>query len=96
MGTNGICSYSSSSIFWILVKHYPNLKYIPSDYHSDTPHSPEEMNNSYHYFVFKHKTNNSLHQKIKVFFIEHHKSVMMFWLDTSIRLNHTGYHIYQG
>jgi len=82
-------------VFLDIAKQYPNLKYIPSDYHSDTPHTPEEMVNSYHYFA-EHQSQNGFMSEDKSFFHRAQQVGYNIWLDTTIRLNHTGYHIYQG
>ena len=82
-------------VFIDIAKQYPGLKYIPSDYHSDTPHTPEEVNNSYHYFM-EHQTQNGFMSEDKSFFHRAKQVGYDIWLDTSIKLNHTGYHIYQG
>lgn len=82
-------------VFLDIAKQYPGLKYVPSDYHSDTPHTSAEMNNSYHYFA-EHKSQNGFMSEDKSFFHRASQVGYDIWLDTSIRLNHTGYHIYQG
>jgi hypothetical protein len=82
-------------VFLDIAKQYPGLKYVPSDYHSDTPHTSSEMNNSYHYFA-EHKSQNGFMSEDKSFFYRALQVGYNIWLDTSIRLNHTGYHIYQG
>ena len=82
-------------VFLDIAKQYPNLKYIPSDYHSDTPHTPAEMNNSYHYFA-EHQHQNGFMSEDKSFFHRAQSVGYNIWLDTSIKLSHTGYHIYQG
>lgn len=82
-------------VFLDIAKQYPNLKYIPSDYHSDTPHTPAEMNNSYHYFA-EHQSQNGFMSEDKSFFHRAQQVGYNIWLDTSIKLSHTGYHIYQG
>ena len=71
------------------------LKYIPSDYHSDTPHSKAEFENSYHYFS-EMRLGTSFASEDKSFFYRAQKVGYDIWLDTTIKLNHTGYHIYQG
>ena len=83
------------NVFINITKKYPGLKYIPSDYHSDTPHTEAEMNNSYHYFA-EHRTENSFMSEDKSFFHRAQEVGHTIWLDTTIKLNHTGYHIYQG
>lgn len=82
-------------VFLDIAKHYPNLKYVPSNYHSDTPHSPEEMNNSFHFFA-EQQSENGFMSEDKSFFHRAKQVGYNIFLDTSIRLNHTGYHIYQG
>ena len=82
-------------VFLDIARHHPNLKYVPSDYHSDTPHSPEEMNNSFHFFA-EQQSDNGFMSEDKSFFYRAQKVGYNIFLDTSIRLNHTGYHIYQG
>ena len=82
-------------VFLDIAKHYPNLKYVPSDYHSDTPHSPEEMNNSFHFFA-EQQSENGFMSEDKSFFHRAKQVGYNMFLDTSIKLNHTGYHIYQG
>lgn len=82
-------------VFLDIAKQYPNLKYTPSDYHSDTPHTPAEMNNSYHYFA-EHQHQNGFMSEDKSFFHRAQSVGYNIWLDTSIKLSHTGYHIYQG
>ena len=82
-------------VFLDIAKQYPGLKYIPSDYHSDTPHTSAEMNNSYHYFA-EHRSQNGFMSEDKSFFHRAQQVGYNIWLDTTIKLNHTGYHIYQG
>lgn len=82
-------------VFLDIAKQNPDLKYIPSDEHSDTPHTQSEINNSYHYFA-EHKFNNGFMSEDKSFFYRAQQVGYDVWLDTTIRLNHTGYHIYQG
>ena len=82
-------------VFLDIARHYPNLKYIPSDYHSDTPHSHAEMNNSFHFFA-EQQSENGFMSEDKSFFHRAKQVGYNMFLDTSIRLNHTGYHIYQG
>lgn len=80
-------------VFIDIARQYPGLKYIPSDYHSEEPHSEGEMNNSYHYFA-ELKQGNGFMSEDKAFF---HRATQVgydTWLDPTIKLNHTGYHIY--
>lgn len=82
-------------VFLDIAKKYPELKYIPSDYHSDTPHTSAEIDHSYHYFA-EQKIQNGFASEDKSFFHRASQVGYDIWLDTTIRLNHTGYHIYQG
>jgi glycosyltransferase involved in cell wall biosynthesis len=82
-------------VFIDIAKQNPGLKYIPSDYHSDTPHTSAELNNSYHYFA-EQQTQNGFMSEDKSFFYRAQQVGYNIWLDSTIKLNHTGYHIYQG
>ena len=82
-------------VFLDIAKQNPGLKYIPSDYHSDTPHTSAELNNSYHYFA-EHQTQNGFMSEDKSFFHRAQQVGYNIWLDPTIKLSHTGYHIYQG
>ena len=76
-----------------MAQNFPELKYIPSTDDSNVPPSQEEMNNSYHYFM-EHKENNAFMSEDKSFF---HRARMLgydVWLDTSIKLQHIGSHIF--
>ena len=80
-------------VFMDMARQYPGLKYTPSDHHSEEPHSEAEMNNSYHYFA-ELKQGNGFMSEDKAFF---HRATQVgydTWLDPTIKLNHTGYHIY--
>jgi len=82
-------------VFLDIAKQNPGLKYIPSDYHSDTPHTSAELNNSYHYFA-EQQTQNGFMSEDKSFFYRAQQVGYNIWLDPTIKLSHTGYHIYQG
>jgi len=82
-------------VFLDIAKQNPGLKYIPSDYHSDTLHTPAEMNNSYHYFA-EHQHQTGFMSEDKSFFHRAQRVGYNIWLDPTIKLSHTGYHIYQG
>lgn len=82
-------------VFLDIARANPNLRYVPSDYHSDTPHTQEEFKNSFHYFA-EHKKGDGFMSEDKAFFHRAREVGYDIWLDTTIRLNHTGYHIYQG
>lgn len=80
-------------VFIDIANHYPGLKYVPSDYNSETPHTTEELNNSYHFFA-EYKSQNGFMSEDKSFFHRAKQVGYDVWLDTTIKLNHTGYHIY--
>jgi len=80
-------------VFVDIAKQYPGLKYVPSDYNSETPHTTKELNNSYHYFA-EQKCQNGFMSEDKSFFYRAKQVGYDAWLDPSIKLNHTGYHIY--
>ena len=80
-------------VFVDIAMKYPGLKYIPSDYHTEYPHSQNEIKNSYHYFLECKKDDVFLSED-KSFFHRVNQVGYDIWLDTSIKLNHTGYHIY--
>jgi len=82
-------------VFLDISRAYPGLKYIPSDYHSDTAHTQKEIENSYHYFA-EHKIQNGFASEDKSFFYRAKEVGYDIWLDQTIKLNHTGYHIYRG
>ena len=80
-------------VFVDIAMKYPGLKYIPSDYHTEYPHSENEMKNSYHYFA-EHKIDNRYMSEDKAFFYRAQQVGYDVWMDTTLKLSHTGYHIY--
>ena len=81
------------NVFLNMAQNFPDLKYIPSTNDSNHPPTQAEMNHSYHYFM-EHKENNSFMSEDKSFF---HRARMLgydVWLDTSIKLQHIGSHIF--
>ena len=82
-------------VFLDINTHYPGLKYVPSDHHSEEPHSEGEMKNSFHHFA-ETKADGGFMSEDKAFFHRAKQVGYDAWLDTSIRLKHTGYHIYEG
>ena len=76
-----------------MAQNFPELQYIPSTDDSNVPPTEQELNNSYHYFM-EHKENNAFMSEDKSFF---HRARMLgydVWLDTSIKLQHVGSHIF--
>ena len=80
-------------VFTDISQKYPGLKYIPSQNNSEYPYSKEEMKNSYHYFA-ETKLNNQFMSEDYSFFRRVMEVGYNIWLDSSIKLLHTGYHIY--
>jgi len=80
-------------VFLDIAAHYPGLKYTPSNYHTDTAHTEKEFNNSFHYFS-EHKIGNTFASEDKSFFYRANRVGHSIWLDTTIKLEHTGYHVY--
>lgn len=81
------------NVFLNMSRHFSELKYIPPTNDSNYPPTEAELNNSYHYFA-EHKENNSFMSEDKSFF---HRARMLgydVWLDTSIKLQHIGSHIF--
>lgn len=81
------------NVFLKMSQNFPDLKYIPQIKDSNVPPTEAELNNSYHYFM-EHKENNAFMSEDKSFF---HRARMLgydVWLDTSIKLQHIGSHIF--
>lgn len=81
------------SVFLKMAQNFPELKYIPSTDDSNVSPTEKEINNSYHYFA-EQKENNTFMSEDKSFF---HRARMIgydVWLDTSIKLQHIGSHIF--
>lgn len=81
------------NVFLDMSRHFQNLKYFPPTNDSNYLPTEAELNNSYHYFA-EHKENNSFMSEDKSFF---HRARMIgydIWLDTSIKLQHVGSHIF--
>ena len=69
------------------------LKYYPATNHSSTPPTEKEYHNSYHYFLEIRKDMSFLPEDFS--FFERAKSVgYSSWLNTNIRLEHVGSHVY--
>lgn len=81
------------SVFMNMAKNFPELKYIPSTNDSNYKLTEVEMNNSYHYFM-EHKEDKSFMSEDKSFFFRARMLGYDVWLDTSIKLQHVGSHIF--
>ena len=82
-------------VFIDVAKAHPELKFTPPTDDSDVAPTEAEMNNSYHYFA-EMKRGNGFVAEDKSFFARAEKVGYDMWLDTSIALNHCGFHIYEG
>ena len=81
------------SVFVKMAQNFPDLKYIPPTKDSNVPPTEAELNNSYHYFM-EHKADNSFMSEDKSFFFRARMLGYDVWLDTSIKLQHVGSHIF--
>ena len=82
-------------VFLDVAKANPELKYKPELKDSDTPPTQAEMDNSYHYFA-ELKKGDAFVAEDKSFFARAEAVGYDMWLDTTIALNHCGFHIYEG
>ncbi len=81
-------------VFYDIASAYPELKYYPSLDDSNVKPSEAEYHNSYHYFLeYKHGT-HYMPEDISFFFRARSLGYEC-WLDTSIKLSHTGSHLFQ-
>ncbi len=80
-------------VFQDIAKRYPGLRYIPCDKSSDTPCTEAEKANSFHYFG-EMKSEVGFMSEDKSFFRRAQNVGYDMWMDTTIKLTHTGYHIY--
>jgi hypothetical protein len=77
-----------------MAQNFPELKYIPPTDDSNVPPTPQELNNSYHYFM-EQKVDNAFMSEDKSFFYRARMLEYDVWLDTSIQLQHIGSHIFK-
>ena len=81
------------NVFLNMAQKFPHLKYTPSDRDSNYPPTKEEINNSYHFF-HEEKVGDAFKSEDQSFF---HRARMLgydVWLDTTIKLQHVGSHIF--
>ena len=76
-----------------MAQSFPELKYIPSEGDSNIPPTQSEIDNSYHFFM-EHKKDNSYMSEDKSFFYRASMIGYDIWLDTTIKLQHIGSHIF--
>jgi len=82
------------SVFERMSQAYPHLKQIPPGDDSNYPVTEKELHNSYHYFA-EEKVDGGFKSEDMSFF---HRATQIgydVWLDTTIKLSHTGSHIFQ-
>ena len=80
-------------VFQDIAKQYPGLRYMPCDKSSDTPSTDAEKANSFHFFA-ELKNDDGYMSEDKAFFRRAENVGYDVWMDTTIQLTHTGYHIY--
>lgn len=81
------------NVFIKMAQNYPELKYIPPNDDSNIPPSQAEIDNSYHFFM-EHKRGDAFMSEDKSFF---HRAINLgydIWLDTTVKLQHLGSHIF--
>ena len=81
------------NVFLNMAQRFPHLKYTPSAGDSNYPPTPEEVNNSYHFF-HEEKVGDAFKSEDQSFF---HRAGMIgydVWLDTTIKLQHVGSHVF--
>jgi len=89
----GFCLIKRKVFESIQQKHGEELHYYPPTNNSSTPPTEKEYHNSYHYFLEIRKDMSFLPEDFS--FFERAKSVgHSSWLNSSIRLEHVGSHVY--
>jgi glycosyltransferase involved in cell wall biosynthesis len=83
------------NVFTDIAQKFPYLKYVPSTKDSNYPPTESEMNNSYHYFA-EEKIEDSFVSEDKSFFYRARMTGYTHWLDTTIKLQHIGSHVFTG
>jgi len=89
----GFCLIKRKVFESIQQRYSEELKYYPATNNSSTPPTEKEYHNSYHYFLEIRKDMSFLPEDFS--FFERAKSVgYSSWLNSSIRLEHVGSHVY--
>ena len=89
----GFCLIKRKVFEGIQQRYGEELKYYPATNNSSTPPTEKEYHNSYHYFLEIRKDMSFLPEDFS--FFERAKSVgYSSWLNSSIRLEHVGSHVY--
>lgn len=89
----GFCLIKRKVFESISQRYAEELKYYPSTDSSSTPPTEKEYHNSYHYFLELRKDMSFLPEDFS--FFERAKSVgYSSWLNSNIKLEHVGSHVY--
>lgn len=80
-------------VFLNLNKHYSELKYYPATNNSNYPITEKEYHNSYHYFSELFDCGHYLGEDMS-FFKRISNIGYEVWLDTTIKLQHIGSHVF--
>ena len=81
------------NVFTDIARKFPDLKYIPSTQDSNYLPTEAEMDNSYHFFM-EEKIDDSFASEDKSFFYRARMAGYTHWLDTTIKLQHVGSHVF--
>ena len=81
------------NVFLQMAQKFPDLKYTPPKDDSNVPPTEGEINNSYHFFM-EHKKGDGFLSEDKSFFFRASMLGYDIWLDTTIKLQHVGSHIF--
>ena len=81
------------NVFLQMAQKFPELKYTPPKDDSNVPPTEAEINNSYHFFM-EHKKGDGCLSEDKSFFFRASMLGYDIWLDTTIKLQHVGSHIF--
>tara|TARA_B100001093_G_scaffold343290_1_gene328044 strand:+ start:11021 stop:11674 length:654 start_codon:yes stop_codon:yes gene_type:complete len=81
------------NVFVKMAQNFPDLKYIPDKLDSNYEPTQAEIDNSYHFFM-EHKKDDGFLSEDKSFFFRANMIGYDIWLDTTIKLQHIGSHIF--
>ena len=81
------------NVFIKMAEKFSELKYNPSIGDSNVPPTQGEIDNSYHFFM-EHKRGDGFLSEDKSFFFRASMLGYDTWLDTTIKLQHVGSHIF--
>ena len=81
------------NVFIKMAQSFPELKYTPPTKDSNVPPTQAEIDNSYHFFM-AHKKGDGFLSEDKSFFFRATMLGYDTWLDTTVKLQHVGSHIF--